>query len=161
MPLTPFAYKMHIKLRKEGFQCPLHSMTCWHIKWKNPSPCKCRHPKISRTRGRTTSQHWFVLGSSGGISIGTLSPSTIPMSFMFLWVEWETINTNCYMRWNTSRGSNRGSRWTWSKFVSSHPCCCFFCFLFFGVNFHTIVTNKTNSVQQFMQSIFKKRKKRI
>jgi len=29
-----------------------------------------------------------------GISIGTLSPSTIPICFMFLWVEWETIDTN-------------------------------------------------------------------
>jgi len=38
---------------------------------------------MSRAKGRRTSQHWFAFGSSGGISIGTLSPSTIPISFMF------------------------------------------------------------------------------
>jgi len=30
-PLTPYVYKMHVKLKKKGHQCPLLPTPCWHI----------------------------------------------------------------------------------------------------------------------------------
>jgi hypothetical protein len=38
MPLTPFAYKMNTKLKKEGFQKPLCFMPCWHIDEEKHQP---------------------------------------------------------------------------------------------------------------------------
>jgi hypothetical protein len=83
MPLTPFAYKMHVKLRVEGLQCPLLPMPCWHINETTSLLASVDTQKSLELEGEQPAKHWFALGSSGGISIGTLSPSTIPISFMF------------------------------------------------------------------------------
>jgi hypothetical protein len=34
-PLTPFVYKMHVKLKEECHQCPLFPTPCWHINENN------------------------------------------------------------------------------------------------------------------------------
>ncbi len=99
MPLTPFAYKMHMKLRKEGLWCPLlpHAMLTHQM--KKPISLQVQTPKKSlELEGEQIANTGLHLAQVVGISIGTLSPSTIPICFMFLWVEWETIDTNVQMR---------------------------------------------------------------
>lgn len=52
-PSTPYAYKMCIKLKKEGLQCPSPPTLCWHINEKTRLPSSVDIRKLAQLKGKT------------------------------------------------------------------------------------------------------------
>ncbi len=52
-PLTPFVYKMHAKLKKDGLQCPSFPMSCWLIDEKTHLHVDVNTQKPLQVKGKT------------------------------------------------------------------------------------------------------------
>jgi hypothetical protein len=53
MSLTPYVYKLCVKLREKDLQCLLFPMPCWHINEKTHSLASLDIQKILQLKGET------------------------------------------------------------------------------------------------------------